>query len=120
MNSSSSSDPYLLVKSEVESSLQAAAAQLRTYKSLQTSAEEREWSRDELKGTLSALESDLQELEESVHVVQQDPARFGVTLAEVGHRKQFIDRVKGAWPVLVSLSLQTAEFRFCSRRNPGW
>ena len=92
-----SSDPYALVKTEVESSLQAALGQLRTYRSAQTSADEREWSKDELKGTLSALESDVQELEESIRMVQQDPTRFNVTLSEVGNRQQFIERVKGVY-----------------------
>ena len=98
-----SNDPYLVVRSEVEASLQSALALHGSFRriaktlppSSHASSEELNWSRDELKGTLSALESDLDELESSVDVVVRNPAGFGVTSDEIQRRRQFISRVRG-------------------------
>lgn len=95
-------DPYLLVKGEVETSLQTASSLYSSYKrilatlppSSHSTSEELSWSRDELRGTLSALESDVDELQQSVDIVERDP-RFGVDVYEVERRRAFIVRVRG-------------------------
>lgn len=92
-----SSDPYLLVQREVESALQAASQHLRTFRSPQASSDDREWSKEELKGTLAALEGDVQELQDTVLAVQEDPSRFGLTASEVDARRQFIERARGVF-----------------------
>lgn len=92
------SDPYLLVKSEVETSLQAASTLHSGFKrslasSAASSPEELAWSRDELRGTLTALEGDLDELRQSIDIVARDP-RFGVGEMEVEGRRAFVRRIR--------------------------
>ena len=97
-------DPYLLVKSEVESSLQAASTLHSTFKRViaaPSSSEELVRSRDELRGALTALEADVDELQQSVDVVVRDP-RFGLGELEVDRRRAFVRRIQGE---VISISL---------------
>ena len=95
-------DPYLLVKGEVETSLQNAlalhASLQRIRKTLPPSAhsgsEELQYAQDELRATLIALQGDLDELERSVDVVARDP-RFGIGRDELDNRRAFVGRIKG-------------------------
>ncbi len=52
-------------------------------------------ARDELRGTLSLLEADLEDLEESVRVVEETGERWGIEEDEVRRRRGFVERVKG-------------------------
>lgn len=99
-----SHDPYSLVRSEVEGSLQSAASLFASFKRIAAtlpgdrhdSSEELQWSRDELRANLSALEADVDELEMSVDVVARDP-RFGVGELELESRRAFVRRVRGVY-----------------------
>lgn len=105
-------DPFHIVREQVETSLQAASSLHSSYKRIlatvpkasQATSEELSWSREELNGTLLSLEGDLDELEMSVDMVSQDPARFGLNTSEVRQRQSFVARVKGVYPVLCSSS----------------
>lgn len=100
-----STDPYLLYKSEVEGALQTASGLHSSYRrilatlppSKHSSSEELSWARDELRGTLSALESDTEELSMSVDVVAEAPERFGLSYEEVERRRAFVRRVEGEY-----------------------
>ncbi|KAB5593647.1 hypothetical protein CTheo_2940 [Ceratobasidium theobromae] len=63
-------DPWHEVKNEVQNSLEAAtnlrASFLRIQSTASANSEELNWARNELKGTLAALDADLEDLEESV------------------------------------------------------
>ncbi|KAL2793396.1 hypothetical protein BJX66DRAFT_326063 [Aspergillus keveii] len=50
-------------------------------------------SRSELETTLTDLTADLDDLVESVRVVEQDPYRYGLELEEVQRRRQLVDDV---------------------------
>ncbi|KAI0261641.1 t-SNARE [Gloeopeniophorella convolvens] len=92
-------DPYHEVQSEVQSSLQTAeqlrASFLRIQSTARDGSEELEWARNELKATLSALEADLEDLEESVRIVETTGARmFGLDDAEVIQRRRYVGHVR--------------------------
>jgi len=93
-------DPYHTVQSEIQSSL-ATAEQLRaSFLRIRSTAhegnEELEWARNELKVTLSALETDLEDLEESVKIVENTGARmFGLDDREVIQRRRYVSHVRG-------------------------
>ncbi|KAG2008751.1 hypothetical protein CC2G_014145 [Coprinopsis cinerea AmutBmut pab1-1] len=92
-------DPYHAVQHEIQTSL-AAATQLRSsYLRIRNMAredsEELSWARNELKATLAALEADLEDLEESVKIVESTDARmFGLDDAEVATRRQYVTHVR--------------------------
>ncbi|KAI0064337.1 hypothetical protein BV25DRAFT_1800828 [Artomyces pyxidatus] len=94
-----STDPYHAVQSEIQSSLQSAeqlrASFVRIRSTAREGSEELEWARNELKATLSALEADLEDLDESVKIVEQTGARmFGLDDAEVIARRRYVGHVR--------------------------
>jgi len=94
-----STDPYHAVQQEVQSSLQAAstlrASYLRIRSTARDESEELAWARNELKATLAALEADLEDLEESVKIVESTGARmFGLDESEVMERRRYVSFVR--------------------------
>ncbi|KAH9947546.1 syntaxin 6, N-terminal-domain-containing protein [Amylocystis lapponica] len=94
-----SEDPYHAVQQEVQSSLQTAstlrASYLRIRSTAREDSEELGWARNELKATLAALEADLEDLEESVKIVESTGARmFGLEESEVMERRRYVGHVR--------------------------
>ncbi|KAF9239794.1 t-SNARE [Melanogaster broomeanus] len=92
-------DPYHVVQQEIQSSLQTAstlhASYLRIRGMARDGSEELVWARNELKATLAALEADLEDLEESVKVVESTgPRLFNLDDAEVANRRRYVGRVR--------------------------
>jgi hypothetical protein len=84
--------------SEVEQTLSATHNLLASYEciastSSSTSSAVSE-ARDELRGTLALLEADLEDLDESVRVVESTGDRWGIAPDEVSRRRGFVERVK--------------------------
>ncbi|CAE6524089.1 unnamed protein product [Rhizoctonia solani] len=92
-------DPWHDVKNEVQNSLEAAtnlrASFLRIQSTASANSEELNWARNELKGTLAALDADLEDLEESVRIVEEAGGRlFGVEETEVMARRKYVVHVR--------------------------
>ncbi|KAI0250631.1 t-SNARE [Lactifluus subvellereus] len=93
-------DPYHTVQSEIQSSLATAEQHRASFLRIRSTAhegnEELEWARNELKATLSALEADLEDLEESVKAVETTGARmFGLDDREVIQRRRYVSHIRG-------------------------
>ncbi|KAH8101171.1 t-SNARE [Cristinia sonorae] len=94
-----STDPYHAVQQEIQSSLQTASTLRSSYLRIRSTAredtEELVWARNELKATLAALEADLEDLEESVKIVETTgPRMFGLEEAEVISRRRYVGLVR--------------------------
>ncbi|KAH7905461.1 t-SNARE [Hygrophoropsis aurantiaca] len=94
-----STDPYHAVQQEIQSSLQTAATLRSSYVRIRNMAregsEELVWARNELKATLAALEADLEDLEESVKIVESTGARmFNLDEKEVSARRNYVVEVR--------------------------
>ncbi|KAH9973817.1 t-SNARE [Lactifluus volemus] len=92
-------DPYHAVQSEIQSSLATAeqlrASFIRIRSTAREGSEELEWARNEVKATLSALEADLEALEESVKMVESTgPRMFGLDDGEVIQRRRYVSHVR--------------------------
>ncbi|KAF8814722.1 snare protein TLG1/Syntaxin [Phlegmacium glaucopus] len=92
-------DPYHAVQREIEASLQSAAQLQSSYTRIRSMAkegsEELMWARNELKATLASLEADLEDLDESVKIVESTDARmFGLDDAEVQKRRRYVGHVR--------------------------
>ncbi|KAF7344591.1 SNARE domain protein [Mycena sanguinolenta] len=94
-------DPYHAVQREISNSLQAAtqlrASYLRIRNMVRGDNEELVWARNEasLKATLAALEADLEDLDESVKIVESTDARmFGLDDMEVQERRRYVVHVR--------------------------
>ncbi|OCF41172.1 hypothetical protein I317_05002 [Kwoniella heveanensis CBS 569] len=90
-----SRDPYLDVKREVESTLSTLPALLQTHSQTSPTSPSYDRVQNDLRGTLTLLEGDLEDLEESVEVVESMGDKWGISPSEVRTRRQFVERVKG-------------------------
>ncbi|KAK6904021.1 hypothetical protein I203_107534 [Kwoniella mangroviensis CBS 8507] len=89
-----SRDPYIDVKREIESTLSTLPDLLSAHGSSDPSSSTYYEIQEELKNTLQILEGDLEDLEESVRVVEGMGDRWGISPDEVGNRRSFVERVK--------------------------
>ncbi|GJJ15031.1 hypothetical protein Clacol_009305 [Clathrus columnatus] len=94
-----STDPYHAVKAEVDLTLRNAeilrASYLRISSTAPEGSEELQWARNELKATLAALAADLEDLEESVRIVESTGSRmFGLEESEVIERRKHLGKVR--------------------------
>ncbi|KAJ3905282.1 syntaxin 6, N-terminal-domain-containing protein [Lentinula edodes] len=92
-------DPYHAVQQEIQSSLQTAgqlrASYVRIKNMARDDSEELGWARSELKATLAALEADLEDLEDSVKIVESTgPRMFGLEESEVQERRRYVAYVR--------------------------
>lgn len=87
-------DPYFVVRDEVNAAEAACAKKLIQWRDVMQSPTSRAAAaRDltsELRSNVRSAEWDLEDLEESVNVVENNPARFGINKKELEKRKQFI------------------------------
>ncbi|KAG8944711.1 hypothetical protein FRC04_001610 [Tulasnella sp. 424] len=98
-------DPYHAVKAEIQTSLQTAstlrASYLRIASTASPDSEELRWAGGELKATLAALDADLEDLDESVRVLEETGGRiFGIEDSEVISRRKYVTFVRGEIEVL--------------------
>lgn len=56
--------------------------------------QELQWAADELRGTLAAMETDLDDLQETISVVENEPVKFGLTDGDVQTRRNFIAQTR--------------------------
>ncbi|WVQ97809.1 hypothetical protein IAU59_004924 [Kwoniella sp. CBS 9459] len=89
-----SRDPYLDVKREVESTLSTLPALLQTHANTSPTSISYDRVQNDLRGTLTLLEGDLEDLEGSVEVVENMGDKWGISPSEVKRRRQFVERVK--------------------------
>ncbi|KIW92547.1 uncharacterized protein Z519_06394 [Cladophialophora bantiana CBS 173.52] len=110
------SDPFLEVQTDVQSTLQSTRHLFSSYlriRTLSTSATspELQQSRAELRSNLETLVADLADLLDSVKAVESDPYRFGLDVAEVQRRRQFVqdvgDEVQGMRRELEGITTDT-------------
>ncbi|KIR29702.1 hypothetical protein I307_01027 [Cryptococcus deuterogattii 99/473] len=96
-------DPYIDLKREVEASLSTIHSLTQNHPDIfsKSSSSETIQAQDELRGTLSMLETDVEDLEESVRVVEDMGERWGLGANEVRKRRDFVQRVKREVEMLV-------------------
>ncbi|KAF9582350.1 hypothetical protein BGW38_000315 [Lunasporangiospora selenospora] len=92
-------DPFILIKNDVLSSLGNASTLSESYKRIAqtvTSTENEELlkTREELNQILSNIEQDLEDLDEAVKAVVENPQRFNLTTREMNSRKQFVEQTR--------------------------
>ncbi|CEP15032.1 hypothetical protein [Parasitella parasitica] len=88
-------DPFLIVKHQVEEALLNANNLFESWKRIQQTVssprnQELLWTADELNSALEAIEQDVEDLEEALHAVEQNPQRFNLTAKDMNARKKFL------------------------------
>ncbi|KAG0344651.1 Syntaxin-10 [Podila humilis] len=92
-------DPFILIKNDVLSSLSNASTLYESWKRILqtvTSVENEELvkTKEELNHILANIEQDLEDLDDAVRAVIDNPQRFNLTTRESNARKQFVDQTR--------------------------
>ncbi|XP_070687684.1 syntaxin-6 [Pempheris klunzingeri] len=88
-------DPFFVVKGEVQKAVNAAQSLHHRWNELLqegggASKEEMDWTTNELRNSLRSIEWDLEDLDETISIVESNPKKFNLDAAELSKRKAFI------------------------------
>ncbi|EDV28006.1 expressed hypothetical protein, partial [Trichoplax adhaerens] len=92
-------DPFFVVKTEVQKNLNNTTVLHKKWRELSedgrnTSKEDFTWTTNELKNNIRSMEWDLEDLEETITIVESNPSKFRIDDLEINERKSFISRTK--------------------------
>lgn len=92
-------DPFFVVKDEVMRALTKTRGLYERWQTTQQgmefrSPEEQEWGATELKNSLRSIEWDLEDLEDTVQIVEKNPTKFRIDGAELAVRRGFIESTR--------------------------
>ncbi|XP_049910131.1 syntaxin-6 [Epinephelus moara] len=88
-------DPFFVVKGEVQKAVNAAQSLHHRWRELLqegggATKEEMDWTTNELRNSLRSIEWDLEDLDETISIVESNPKKFNLDAAELSKRKAFI------------------------------
>lgn len=88
-------DPFFVVKGEVQKAVNTAQGLFQRWTELlqdpsSTTKEEVDWTTNELRNSLRSIEWDLEDLDETISIVEANPRKFNLDPAELSKRKAFI------------------------------
>ncbi|XP_064616225.1 syntaxin-6-like isoform X2 [Liolophura sinensis] len=92
-------DPFFVVKDEVQKAVQTARGLYTRWCELlddpnSVSKEEYDWTLNELRNSIRSIEWDLDDLEETIGIVEKNPKKFKIDDFELKERRSFIERMK--------------------------
>ncbi|RZF32382.1 hypothetical protein LSTR_LSTR001846 [Laodelphax striatellus] len=93
-------DPFFVVKEEVSKALNKTRGLYRRWVGLQEdiganlSKDELEWTKTELRNALRSIEWDLEDLEDTIGIVEKNPSKFKIDNKELTSRKNFIEQTR--------------------------
>jgi len=92
-------DPFFVVKDEVLKALLKTRDLFESWRMGDEgrdlrSAEEQEWATTELRNSLRSIEWDLEDLDDTVQIVEKNPAKFRIDASELAVRKAFIQQTR--------------------------
>ncbi|XP_054276023.1 syntaxin-6-like [Macrosteles quadrilineatus] len=93
-------DPFFVVKEEVSKALNKTRGLYRRWLELQEdivsniTKEELEWTTTELRNALRSIEWDLEDLEDTIGIVEKNPTKFKIDNKELTSRKNFIEQTR--------------------------
>ncbi|XP_042560106.1 syntaxin-6-like, partial [Clupea harengus] len=87
--------PFFVVKGEVQKAVNTAASLHQRWNELlqnpgSSTTEEVDWTTNELRNSLRSIEWDLEDLDETISIVESNPRKFNLDAVELGKRKAFI------------------------------
>ncbi|XP_062308476.1 syntaxin-6 isoform X2 [Osmerus eperlanus] len=88
-------DPFFVVKGEVQKAVNTAQGLHQRWSELLqdpggVSKEEVDWTTNELRNSLRSIEWDLEDLDETISIVESNPKKFNLDSLEMTKRKAFI------------------------------
>ncbi|XP_058257046.1 syntaxin-6 [Hemibagrus wyckioides] len=88
-------DPFFVVKGEVQKAVNTAQGLYQRWTELlqdpgSATKEEIDWTTNELRNSLRSIEWDLEDLDETISIVEANPRKFNLDSMELNKRKAFI------------------------------
>ncbi|XP_003474978.1 syntaxin-6 [Cavia porcellus] len=88
-------DPFFVVKGEVQKAVNTAQGLFQRWTELlqdpsAATREEIDWTTNELRNNLRSIEWDLEDLDETISIVEANPRKFNLDATELSIRKAFI------------------------------
>ncbi|XP_066548704.1 syntaxin-6 isoform X1 [Amia ocellicauda] len=88
-------DPFFVVKGEVQKAVNTAQGLYQRWSELLqdpsgATKEEVDWTTNELRNSLRSIEWDLEDLDETISIVESNPRKFNLDTVELTKRKAFI------------------------------
>ncbi|XP_053490184.1 syntaxin-6 isoform X3 [Ictalurus furcatus] len=88
-------DPFFVVKGEVQKAVNTAQGLYQRWTELlqdpgSATKEEIDWTTNELRNSLRSIEWDLEDLDETISIVEANPRKFNLDSVELNKRKAFI------------------------------
>ncbi|XP_029473618.1 syntaxin-6 isoform X2 [Rhinatrema bivittatum] len=88
-------DPFFVVKGEVQKAVNTAQGLFQRWTDLlqdptAATREEVDWTTNELRNNLRSIEWDLEDLDETISIVEANPRKFNLDALELSKRKAFI------------------------------
>ncbi|XP_058862889.1 syntaxin-6-like [Acipenser ruthenus] len=92
-------DPFFVVKGEVQKAVNTARGLYQRWTELLqeealVSKEELDWTTNELRNSLRSIEWDLEDLEETIGIVESNPRKFKIEGDEVAGRRAFVESTR--------------------------
>ncbi|XP_073449441.1 syntaxin-6 [Aquarana catesbeiana] len=92
-------DPFFVVKGEVQKAVNTAQGLFQRWTDLLqdpsiATREELDWTTNELRNNLRSVEWDLEDLDETISIVESNPRKFSLDPAEMRQRKAFISETR--------------------------
>ncbi|KAM9460579.1 syntaxin-6 [Clarias gariepinus] len=92
-------DPFFVVKGEVQKAVNTAQGLYQRWTELlqdpgSASKEEVDWTTNELRNSLRSIEWDLEDLDETISIVEANPRKFNLDSMELNKRKAFITNTR--------------------------
>lgn len=115
-------DPFFVVRGEVQKAVNTARGlHQRWCELLQEGGaggrEELDWTANELRNGLRSIEWDLEDLEETIGIVEANPGKFKLPAGDLQERKEFVERMREAVQEMKDHIVSPAAVAFMERKN---
>ncbi|KAI5700666.1 hypothetical protein M8J76_002110 [Diaphorina citri] len=94
-------DPFFVVKEEVSKAINKTRSLYKRWLELKEETyasnilrDELEWTTTELRNSLRSIEWDLEDLEDTISIVERNPSKFSIGNRDLASRKLFIDHTR--------------------------
>ncbi|ELR52928.1 Syntaxin-10 [Bos mutus] len=115
-------DPFFVVRGEVQKAVNTARGLYQRWcELLQESAvvgrEELDWTTNELRNGLRSIEWDLEDLEETIDILEANPGKFKLPAGDLQERKVFVQRMRESVQEMKDHMVSPAAIAFMERNN---
>ncbi|XP_057396521.1 syntaxin-10 isoform X1 [Balaenoptera acutorostrata] len=115
-------DPFFVVRGEVQKAVNTARGLYQRWCELlhegaAVGREELDWTTNELRNGLRSIEWDLEDLEETIGIVEANPGKFKLPAGDLQERKVFVERMREAVQEMKDHMVSPAAIAFMERNN---